>query len=210
MRMRPGFTLIELLVVVSIIAILAGLLIPVIAMARASAMRVACVNNLRQVGMAASCYADDHAGLLPAEDNAGAAHPNQSSAWFYRLPPYLGGETVQDRSTVFQCPVFTWPAPQVFTDASPKSYKWNAWLDNAGRSQHHMLGSWQGEAEVVGFFDAEGGQTGRGQHGYGTPDAVDWQRHDGRVNVLFLDCHTLSAVRGGTQTDWSEALRWLP
>lgn len=56
MKRRTLFTLIELLIVIAIIAILASLLLPALDKARQSARRIACTNNLKQVGMAAANY----------------------------------------------------------------------------------------------------------------------------------------------------------
>ncbi len=64
-RRRTAFTLIELLVVVAIIAILAALLLPALASAKAQANRAVCLGNLRQLGISIRTYADDNSGLIP-------------------------------------------------------------------------------------------------------------------------------------------------
>jgi prepilin-type N-terminal cleavage/methylation domain-containing protein/prepilin-type processing-associated H-X9-DG protein len=66
-RGAGAFTLVELLTVIAIIGILAAMLLPVLSKAKARAMRIQCVNNLRQTGIAYHLFANDHNGKFPTQ-----------------------------------------------------------------------------------------------------------------------------------------------
>ena len=71
MEERKGFTLIELLVVIAIIAVLMGILMPALTMAREQGKRAVCLNSLRQLSMAWILYADENDDRLVSSEAGG-------------------------------------------------------------------------------------------------------------------------------------------
>ncbi|MBL8852773.1 MAG: DUF1559 domain-containing protein [Planctomycetaceae bacterium] len=106
---RSGFTLVELLVVIAIIAVLMGLLLPAVQMAREAARRASCQNNLRQLGLATVNYESARQKLPPGYTQsrinaAGVVYTGGSTSGFsfqghsafYYLLPYIEMSNVYD------------------------------------------------------------------------------------------------------------------
>ncbi|MCW3051123.1 MAG: prepilin-type N-terminal cleavage/methylation domain [Chthonomonadales bacterium] len=212
-RPRYGFTLIELLVVIAIIAILAAILFPVFAKARAKAREIACISNLRQLGMSITMYADDCDGLYPfAVDPADYSTPqiwNSQPAFKALIPtmthindalmPYTKSKEM------FHCPgdfgfdIEDFTGLEIDPTGSPKNaspssfkkfgssyyYRTEIAFRNAGQQ------NFQHPAEVNVLFDGAGKW-----HGTDIPPAL-------RYNVLFGDGHAKSETFDQLQNIWA-------
>ena len=110
-----GFTLVELLIVIGIIALLMGILLPALSRARQNAQEIACMNNMRQLGMGFLMYSDTFKGYIPADGGNGTSSQPVTQAtsnvggkllldwdsqelWFNAIPPYAGEASVYEQS----------------------------------------------------------------------------------------------------------------
>lgn len=116
---RQGFTLIELLVVISIIAILAGMLLPAISLVRESARKANCGSNQRQIAMAMIAYGVDNDGAWPYAQGAAASSPagiptegsaTTAVATLAFVSMYTDGELI---AKLFACPSVATVKPTV-------------------------------------------------------------------------------------------------
>lgn len=105
-RHKSGFTLIELLVVIAIIAILAAILFPVFAQAKAAAKKISCLSNFNQMGKAVVMYNADNDDGMPHSNSDGRpgcwgcgppSYPNDKT-WGLEVYPYV------KNYHVFRCP----------------------------------------------------------------------------------------------------------
>src|SRR6266850_1225998 len=125
-----GFTLIELLVVIAIISILAGLLLPALARAKAKAKAIKCVSNEKQIALGYLLYAADNSDYLPLAAHLGDAAPCQ---WFFEISPYIAKQTASYTGLVAKASVIACPSAKLenaFPSNTPASEAYGGYGQN--------------------------------------------------------------------------------
>jgi prepilin-type N-terminal cleavage/methylation domain-containing protein len=124
-----AFTLVELLVVIAIIGILASLLMPALARAKAQGRNAVCINQLRQLGAAARLYADENNNRLPSAELLPTSPVNPTNP-LPRICDVLGPEVGKSSGNTNGAPVFNCPADTEGRFAvEGSSYEWNIQLN---------------------------------------------------------------------------------
>lgn len=225
---RCGFTLIELLVVVAIVAVLAAMLMPAVTMVRTGVRQVACVSNMRQVGLSLIQYVGDSEGLWPygstwQNDIHDFLNPDGKLATYSSPVTFpVGRCPAAPRANPQNVPVnFTYPYTGVY---------WDCTYGNASPGPGSVTFGIKGVSLAVGIgrmvrlsekaclsenwsdITTQAGVCSWGQNalnGWATR-----AMHKGRSNLAFADGHVqftaMPGVAGGQSAYWPYDPLWMP
>lgn len=207
MGKTQGFTLVELVVVIAIVAILAAILFPVFARARAKAEQASCLSNVKQLALAVLMYAQDSDGrLIPSRIG-------QTAVWPAYLQPYV-------RNTqVFLCPSAADSVyGETWGDRGRLSIGLNRDMEDRVTNLARSLTEYDYPAETIMLADSTPADTGAGGRGYqvmadrppNTQSGVG-RRHAEGTNVGLLDGHARWYQSASIwQMNNPARLRWVP
>lgn len=221
---RKGFTLIELLVVIAIIALLAAILFPVFARAKASAKQTQCLSNLHQIGGAIGLYMNDYDDIFPdAVDASDRAHPeiwDGHPDFKARIPSMpLMDEALQPylkSKEVFHCPSDTgtqvldnnFPTGFVTSPSMYATYKSSYLFRTEIAFKYFSQDRFQLPTNVNVLFDGAGHWHGNNRALQPSDDFNDFLSltNGYRYNTLFGDLHAKSISYAAMQGAWSLSL----
>ncbi len=217
---RPaGLTILELLVCVTVMALLAGLLLPAVLQSRAAARRAACQSNLRQWGLAVHMYADVHAGQLPYRGQGvqPTTQLNRPDDWFNALPPLTENSPYAELAGTSQRPrvgdgtIWTCPEAQPTDEPNFFAYGMNMALSTPFNQRPDNIEKVGPKQTMVFMADGLGPYCSvlPSKQGYSPID-----RHNGTVNIAFLDGR-VEAFAGpdvgcGIGDPKRPGIRWFP
>lgn len=214
-RVRRGFTLIELLLVVSIIALLASMMLPAVAMVRDASRGTVCANSMRQLGLATFAYMDDNEGLFPDywdPDNA-YNHAFYPQRFFHNLSG-LTWNSLQNSDPYLTHLGYKVKRPPYFCMANPvipdDAGVCHAWTNYAINSNLYdfIKGRTLAQSEVRSSKalytealakDQSGGYYRNAGTRWSKPWMDQYPIHRQNQNVVFIDGHT-QAVNVGIRT----------